>query len=86
MSDEDDNSTWGKIKATFFLLIFLGIAILMLINPDISGDEGHHGGRNGILKVIITLVWGRVAGVIIGLIALFILYTTWKSSDSTSSK
>ncbi len=78
MSNDDDNSTWGKIKISFFCLLFMAVGMAMIAFPHASAGD-HQGG--GVLKHILIFLWGRPCGFILEAVCALALWGTWSGTS-----
>lgn len=50
------------IGGLLFAALFIGVGIIMVLNPDLGGYEPH--GRHLLIKKLVAWVWGRPAGIV----------------------
>ena len=57
-----EEKTKGIVGALLFAALFIGVGIIMVLNPDLGGYEPH--GRHILIKKLVAWVWGRPAGIV----------------------
>jgi hypothetical protein len=67
------------IGVLLFAALFIGVGIIMVLNPDLGGYEPH--GRHLLIKKLVALVWGRPAGIIGIILGLLMVLGIFKGEE-----
>ena len=63
----------AKVGGILTGLVLLGLAVAIIMFPDLIPEETRTGGRNGLVKWLIVHGWGTTGAIVSGLLGLFIL-------------
>ena len=71
--------TKGIIGGLLIAALFIGLGIIMVLNPDLGGYEPH--GRHLLIKKLIAWVWGKPAGIVGIILGLFMIVGIFKGEE-----
>ena len=67
------------IGGLLFAALFIGVGIVMVLNPDLGGYEPH--GRHLLIKKLVAWVWGRPAGIVGIILGLLMVVGIFKGKE-----